>query len=93
MIGRIEERTRGSCNFFSVTALVVKVGPVNPKGEYDYVIMTDTSSSYLAVHARDPVLFEKNYYDEVRRVWEEGGVRCMYLFIRPTNLCTSASKQ
>jgi hypothetical protein len=49
---------------FRLAALVVKVGPVNPKGEYDYVIVTDASSSYLSVLARDPVLFEKNYYDE-----------------------------
>lgn len=47
------------------SALIVEAGPLDPKGQHDYIIVTDPTASFLSVQARDPVLFEKNYHDEV----------------------------
>lgn len=45
--------------------MVIKLGPINAKSQYDYAIFTDPTANILSVQARDPIIFEKNYYDEV----------------------------
>lgn len=51
-------------DFFS-SVYVLETGPLNKKGQYEYVILAVNCNYPIYVYARDPVDFKQRYEPEV----------------------------
>ncbi|KFD52998.1 hypothetical protein M514_06114 [Trichuris suis] len=66
--GQLIYRTSNSPN--DIRVHIIKTGPVNKRGQYDYVVMTVTCNYPLHVLARDPVQYKFKYEKEVNEFLE-----------------------
>uniref|UniRef100_A0A5S6QR87 Lipocalin/cytosolic fatty-acid binding domain-containing protein n=1 Tax=Trichuris muris TaxID=70415 RepID=A0A5S6QR87_TRIMR len=66
--GQLIYRTSNSPN--DIRVHIIKTGPLNKRGQYEYVVMTVTCNYPLHVLARDPVQYKVKYEKEVNEFLE-----------------------
>ncbi|KAL1243321.1 Elongation factor [Trichinella spiralis] len=67
--GQLVYRTSNSPN--DIRVHIIKTGPLNSRGQYEYVVMTVTCNYPLHVLARDPVQYKIKYEAEVNEFLEK----------------------
>ncbi|KAI6200896.1 Calycin-like domain and Calycin domain-containing protein [Aphelenchoides besseyi] len=53
---------------------IIATGPINGKGEYDYVIMSTNCNYPVYVFARDPIVYRQRYEATVSQILEQKGI-------------------
>ncbi|KAI6222375.1 Calycin-like domain and Calycin domain-containing protein [Aphelenchoides fujianensis] len=53
---------------------IIATGPMNTKGEYDYVILSTNCNYPVYVFARDPIVYRQRYEATVSQILEQKGI-------------------
>lgn len=53
---------------------IIHTGPINAKGEYDYVILSTNCNYPIYVFARDPIVYRQRYEAIVTQLLEQKGI-------------------